>query len=60
MSAAGGHGIGLSNTRARLAQLYPDAHTLDIESVDTGGTLVRLAMPYGTAARTGEGASTRP
>ena len=40
-----GSGTGLKNTRERLAQLYGDAASLDIESPHGGGTLVRVAIP---------------
>lgn len=39
-----GHGLG--DLRARLDVLYPSAYSLNIESVDSGGTLVRLVLPY--------------
>jgi len=43
-------GIGLSNVRARLAQLYGAAHELRFEETDNGGLLVQLAIPYRVAA----------
>lgn len=46
---APGHGIGLGNTRARLAQLYPEAHTLTVEPGMPSGSLVRVTMPYRVA-----------
>ena len=39
-------GIGLSNTRARLAALYPDEHEFRIEPRPEGGTRVLIRMPY--------------
>jgi two-component system, LytTR family, sensor kinase len=39
-------GIGLSNTRARLAALYPDEHEFRIERRPEGGTRVLIGMPY--------------
>ncbi len=39
-------GIGLSNTRARLAALYPDDHEFRIEPRPEGGTRVLIRMPY--------------
>jgi two-component sensor histidine kinase len=44
-------GIGLSNTRARLAARWGDAATLSLEPVAGGGARLSLAFPY---ARTGE------
>jgi two-component system, LytTR family, sensor kinase len=40
-----GTGVGLVNTRARLRQLYGDSARLTLENADTGGALVRLALP---------------
>lgn len=45
-----GHGIGLSNTRKRLKQLYPE-HEMDIVGGATGGFEVRMCIPL-TFART--------
>jgi LytS/YehU family sensor histidine kinase len=39
-------GVGLGNTRARLQQLYGQAHSVEIRNADGGGTLVRLTMPW--------------
>jgi two-component system LytT family sensor kinase len=39
-------GVGLSNTRARLAALYPDEHEFRIEPRPEGGTRVLIRMPY--------------
>jgi sensor histidine kinase YesM len=39
-------GIGLSNTRARLAALYPEEHEFRIEPRPEGGTRVVIRMPY--------------
>jgi two-component system, LytTR family, sensor kinase len=50
---ARGNGIGLSNTRARLWQLYGDAYRLHMVSRPAGGIEVRLEIPFrtsGTAA----------
>jgi two-component system LytT family sensor kinase len=38
-------GVGLANTRARLQQLYGDAHRLEIVNAPGGGTLVTLDLP---------------
>lgn len=39
-------GVGLSNTRARLHQLYGNDHTIEITQSSTGGALVRLTLPF--------------
>jgi hypothetical protein len=40
-------GIGLSNTRARLEELYgPDSTTLELTDVAGGGARTRLLLPY--------------
>lgn len=41
-------GIGLTNTRARLEQLYRDQHNLDLADADEGGLLVTLSLPFCT------------
>lgn len=38
-------GIGLSNTRARLKQLYGPAHVMKIANSEPGGVTVRLEIP---------------
>jgi two-component system, LytTR family, sensor kinase len=38
-------GIGLSNTRARLEQLYSDVHSFAIVNREGGGVAVRLSFP---------------
>jgi two-component system LytT family sensor kinase len=45
-------GIGLENTRARLAELHPGTHALDFGPTPGGGFAVRIEVPYRT---TGEG-----
>ena len=47
---AGGHGIGLRNTRDRLAQLYGAWHRFDIHHDPTTGTTVELELPARAAA----------
>lgn len=39
-------GIGLSNTRARLQQLYSDRHSFTIDSTPGKGTVIRIAIPF--------------
>jgi signal transduction histidine kinase len=39
-------GTGLRNTRERLAHLYGDVARLEIMSRPTGGTLVRVTLPF--------------
>jgi two-component system, LytTR family, sensor kinase len=38
-------GLGLANTRARLQQLYGDAHRLEVVNAPGGGALVTLTVP---------------
>jgi two-component system LytT family sensor kinase len=39
-------GVGLSNTRARIQHLYGPLSSLDLRSQESGGTQVRLVLPY--------------
>jgi sensor histidine kinase YesM len=41
-----GTGIGLTNTRARLAQLYGDRATLTVGASPSGGARVTVAIPF--------------
>jgi len=41
-----GHGIGLRNTRERLAHFYPDGYAMQAQPLDTGGFEVAIAIPY--------------
>lgn len=43
-----GRGVGLSNIRERLAQLYGDRHEFTIANRPTGGAEVTLRVPYRT------------
>jgi LytS/YehU family sensor histidine kinase len=45
-------GIGLSNTRERLRELYGDAASLHLENVSGGGALATIRLPFRVAART--------
>ncbi|MBI1743625.1 hypothetical protein HYR54_11255 [Candidatus Acetothermia bacterium] len=48
-------GIGLTNTRARLQQLYGSAHRFELCNAPDGGFVVILSMPFCT--ETGEASS---
>jgi len=41
-----GHGIGLSNTRDRLAHFYPGAYDMTAQPLETGGFEVAITIPY--------------
>ena len=41
-----GHGIGLSNTRERLAHFYRDTYTMQAQSLAAGGFEVAISIPY--------------
>ena len=45
MDRAAGEGIGLSNTRSRLALLYGDRHTLALADAPGGGLRVSMTVP---------------
>lgn len=44
-------GIGVANTRARLAELYGDRHRFTFENRDDGGLQVTIAIPFVPSAR---------
>jgi LytS/YehU family sensor histidine kinase len=44
--ATKGGGVGLSNTRARLQQLYGGAYSFEIENDPEGGAIVTLELPF--------------
>ncbi len=50
-------GLGLSNTRERLRQLYRDDFRLLLASGEGGGTVVTLELPFETAGEIAEGTS---
>jgi sensor histidine kinase YesM len=45
-----GKGVGLRNTRERLAQLYGSAQYLILRDAEGGGVIAELSIPYQTAA----------
>jgi hypothetical protein len=45
-SARDGHGVGLSNVRKRLAQLYPDAHVFRLERGVPSGAVAMIEIPF--------------
>jgi Histidine kinase len=46
MARPGGHGIGLKNTRERLALFYAGDHAMTAKSLVTGGFEVAITIPY--------------
>jgi len=57
--AAGGAGIGLANTRERLAQLYGSEHRLELRDAPGGGLEVAIAIPFNTIKENGDGPPAR-
>jgi len=47
-------GVGLANTRARLAALYGDRASLEIANAEGSGVLVTIRLPYHEAESDGE------
>jgi anti-sigma regulatory factor (Ser/Thr protein kinase) len=47
-SPAGGGGVGLRNTIARLEQLYGKAQSFELRRSATGGTVAEVRLPYHT------------
>ena len=43
-------GVGLRNTRARLARLYPEGYELLIDRPRDGGFRIRIEIPFVTDA----------
>ena len=47
-SSLGGNGIGLTNTKARLVQLYGDAHRFELRNAEDEGAVAHLSLPLQT------------
>jgi LytS/YehU family sensor histidine kinase len=47
-AAGGGPGVGISNTRRRLAQLYGDSASLTVDDASPTGATVIMTLPYHT------------
>lgn len=45
-AGAGGSGVGLANTRARLSALYGAEASLSLEALDPRGVLARVTLPW--------------
>jgi two-component sensor histidine kinase len=43
------HGVGLRNTRERLAELYGNRHSFRLSATEPHGLTVNIRIPYGTA-----------
>jgi two-component system, LytTR family, sensor kinase len=50
VSSESTYGVGLTNTRARLEQLYGTAQSFELASSEHGGTTVSLTLPFRTGA----------
>ncbi|HEX2059181.1 MAG TPA: histidine kinase [Thermoanaerobaculia bacterium] len=55
VDANSGSGVGLGNTRARLAQLYDEDASLTLSAAEGGGAIARVTLPYHTSADRFEG-----
>jgi signal transduction histidine kinase len=53
-------GVGLSNTRARLTELYGDQYRFEFRNADAGGLIVHLAIPCRTENPIRSAQSTNP
>ena len=53
LSAGGGSGVGLRNTRERLRHLYGDAGGLSLAPAADGGTVATVALPWHTVPLAG-------
>jgi two-component system LytT family sensor kinase len=47
-------GVGLTNTKQRLEQLYPAAHQLTVNNAEGGGVTVEIILPFRTNAAESE------
>ena len=47
-AARGSSGVGISNTRQRLAQLYGDRASLAVEDASPTGAVVTITLPFHT------------
>lgn len=54
-TATTGGGVGLRNTRARLAQLYGEAQRFTLQPAPGGGTVAELTIPFRPAATPASG-----
>jgi sensor histidine kinase YesM len=50
-SGVKGHGIGMQNTRERLAHFYPNAYEFEAVAPTTGGYEVTIQIPYESSSR---------
>ena len=49
--ASKGHGIGLRNTRERLAHFYPNDYAMQTQALEAGGFEVAIRIPYERSGR---------